>query len=63
MDIYNIWLIKAKLKKTTLQSYKKQILYKKFIKIYINILKPSLKKIWNTGIKKDSKVDAEEQLK
>ena len=39
-----------------------QIIYKKLIKIYINILKPSLKKIQNTGIKKDGKTDAEEQL-
>ena len=39
-----------------------QIIYKKLIKIYINILKPSLKKIQNTGIKKDGKIDAEEQL-
>ena len=39
------------------------MLYKKLIKIYINILKPSLKKIQNAGIKKDGKIDAEEQLK
>ena len=41
----------------------KQILYKELIKIYISILKPSLKKIENAGIKKDGKIDAEEQLK
>ena len=39
------------------------MLYKKLIKIYINILKPSLKKIQNAGIKKDGKIDADEQLK
>ena len=65
VHIYKIWLIKAKLKKkkSILQSYKKQIQYKKLIKTCINILQPSLKKIQNTGIKKDSKIDAEEQLK
>ena len=39
------------------------MLYKKLIKICINILKPSFKKMQNTGIKKDGKIDAEEQLK
>ena len=39
------------------------MLYKKLIKIYINILKPSLKKIQNTWIKKDGKIDVDEQLK
>ena len=39
------------------------MLCKKLIKIYINILKPFLKKIQNTRIKKDGKIDAEEQLK
>ena len=39
------------------------MLYKKLIKIYINILKPSLKKIQNAGIKKDGKINADEQLK
>ena len=59
VHIYKIWLIKAKLKKICMN----QIQYKKSIKICINILKPSLKKIQNTGIKKDGKIDAEEQLK
>ena len=60
VHIYNIWLIKAKLKKkyrSTLQSYKTKN------KICINILKPYLKKIQNAGIKKDDKIDAEEQFK
>ena len=35
----------------------------KLIKISINILKTSVKKIQNTGIKKDGKIDADEQLK
>ena len=64
VHIYKISLIKTKLKKnkSTLQSHK-QILYKKLIKTCINILKPSLKKIQKIGIKKDGKIDAEEQLK
>ena len=61
--IYKIWLIKAKLKKNLHYNRVKQILNKKLIKIYINILKPSLKKIQNIGIKKDGKIDAEEQVK
>ena len=64
VHIYKIWLIKAKLKKKNLHyNHIKQILYKKLIKICINILKPSLIKIQNIGIKKDGKIDAEEQLK
>ena len=38
-------------------------MYKKLIKIYSNMLKPSHKKVQNTGIKKDDKIDAQEQLK
>ena len=51
------------MKKKLHYNHIKQILYKKLIKICINILKPSLKKIQNIGIKKDDKIDAEEQLK
>ena len=40
-----------------------QIIYKNWLKFYSSMLKPSYKKMQNTGIKKDGKIDAQEQLR